>query len=218
MARREALARPFAALVDDLRQAFRAIGRNDKDGRRPAAVNPPKGKRQATMKTEDTRNLFLAIALSVLVMAAWQYFYAGPLYQKQHQAQLQAQTQAQSQASEPSQPAGAPAANGSPGVSPPGGASASAANTSVPDALAATPRVAIDTPSVAGSIDLKGGKLDDLVLKDYRETINKKSPLIRLLSPGGAPDAYWATTGYRQRGAAPKPRRSTQSGPPMSRR
>ncbi len=157
------------------------------------------------MKNEDTRNLFLAIALSVLVMAAWQYFYAGPLYQKQHQAQLQAQTQAQSQASEPSQPVGAPAANGSPSVSPPGGASVSAANTSVPDALAATPRVAVDTPSVAGSIDLKGGKLDDLVLKDYRETINKNSPLIRLLSPGGAPDSYWATTGYVSAGGAKTP-------------
>ena len=42
------------------------------------------------MKSEDTRNLFLAIALSVLVMAAWQYFYAGPLYQREHQAQMQA--------------------------------------------------------------------------------------------------------------------------------
>ena len=47
------------------------------------------------MKSEDTRNLFLAIALSVLVMAAWQYFYAGPLYQREHQAQTQAnQTEA----------------------------------------------------------------------------------------------------------------------------
>lgn len=44
VARREALVRPFAALVDDVRQAFRAIGRNDRDGRRPAASNPPKGK------------------------------------------------------------------------------------------------------------------------------------------------------------------------------
>jgi YidC/Oxa1 family membrane protein insertase len=157
------------------------------------------------MKNEDTRNLFLAIALSVLVMAAWQYFYAGPLYQKQHQAQLQAQSQAQSQTSEPSQPAGAPAANGSPSVSPPGGASASGATASVQAALAATPRVAIDTPSVAGSIDLKGGRLDDLVLKDYRETINKNSPLIRLLSPGGAPDSYWATTGYVSAGGAKTP-------------
>ncbi|RBP06473.1 ribonuclease P protein component [Roseiarcus fermentans] len=44
VARREALARPFAALVDDLRRAFRAVGRNDKDGRRSAAATPPKGK------------------------------------------------------------------------------------------------------------------------------------------------------------------------------
>ncbi len=44
MARREALARPFAALVDDLRQAFRAIGRTEKDGPRPSDFNPPKGK------------------------------------------------------------------------------------------------------------------------------------------------------------------------------
>jgi len=44
LARREALARPFAALVDDLRRAFRAMARTDKDGRRAAAANPPKGK------------------------------------------------------------------------------------------------------------------------------------------------------------------------------
>jgi ribonuclease P protein component len=44
VARREALGRPFAALIDDLRQAFRAIGRNDKDGGRPAGSNPPRGK------------------------------------------------------------------------------------------------------------------------------------------------------------------------------
>ena len=54
----------------------------------------------------------------------------------------------------------------------------------------------IDTPSLGGSINLKGGKLDDLVLKDYRETIAKDSPLIRLFSPAGPPDAYWAETGF----------------------
>ncbi|HXZ18055.1 MAG TPA: membrane protein insertase YidC, partial [Roseiarcus sp.] len=148
------------------------------------------------MNSEDTRNLFLAIALSVLVMAGWQYFYAGPLYQKQHQAQLQSQAeqaqQAQPAQSAPSGPSGA----AKEAVAAPGGAAAVAATESVPEALAAEPRVAIDTPSVAGSIDLKGGRLDDLVLKDYHETIDKKSPLIRLLSPSEAPNAYWATTGY----------------------
>jgi YidC/Oxa1 family membrane protein insertase len=161
------------------------------------------------MNSEDTRNLFLAIALSVLVMAAWQYFYASPLYQKQHQAQLQAQ-QAEAQNPVPSQSPQAGAAASGPagqaGVAAPGGASApGAATDTIPQALAASPRVAIDTPSVAGSIDLKGGKLDDLVLKDYHETINKQSPLIRLLSPGGAPDAYWAAAGYVGTGGAKTP-------------
>jgi ribonuclease P protein component len=43
MARREALGRQFDALIEDLRQAFRAIERNEKSGRRSAAANPPKG-------------------------------------------------------------------------------------------------------------------------------------------------------------------------------
>ena len=47
------------------------------------------------MNKEDTRNLFLAVGLSVLLMAAWQYFYAGPMYQREHQAQMQAQEGAQ---------------------------------------------------------------------------------------------------------------------------
>jgi YidC/Oxa1 family membrane protein insertase len=162
------------------------------------------------MNSEDTRNLFLAIALSVLVMAAWQYFYAGPLYQKQHQAQLQAQqTEAQNQTAAQPQQAGAPSSvsAGQAGATVPGGASApgAAATETIPQALAASPRVAIDTPSVGGSIDLKGGKLDDLVLKDYHETISKQSPLIRLLSPVGAPNAYWATAGYVGTGGAKAP-------------
>src|SRR5208337_1418624 len=56
-----------------------------------------------------------------------------------------------------------------------------------------------------GSIDLKGGRLDDLVLKDYHETISKESPLIRLFSPSGAPDAYWADTGYVSAGGVKTP-------------
>jgi YidC/Oxa1 family membrane protein insertase len=154
------------------------------------------------MNTEDTRNLFLAIALSVLVMAAWQYFYAGPLYQREHQAQLQANNPVpKSEAESPSAPGAA-----LPTTALPLGAPAPAtASETVSQVLAASPRVVIDTPSLGGSIDLKGGKIDDLVLKDYHETISKQSPLIRLFSPPGAPDAYWAETGFVSPGAAKTP-------------
>ena len=73
------------------------------------------------MKSEDTRNLFLAIALSVLVMAAWQYFYAGPLSQREHQAQMEA-NQANTASPTEAQPTGAPTVSppGAPAAIPPG--------------------------------------------------------------------------------------------------
>jgi YidC/Oxa1 family membrane protein insertase len=147
------------------------------------------------MKSEDTRNLFLAIALSVLVMAAWQYFYAGPMYQREHQAQIQAQMQANSSppASEAQPRAAAPGATA---VATLPGARTPTEHGTVGDALAASPRVIIDTPSIGGSINLKGGRIDDIILRDYRETVDPKSPNVRLFSPPGAPDAYWAETGF----------------------
>lgn len=67
--------------------------------------------------------------------------------------------------------------------------------------LAETPRVRIDTPAVAGSINLKGARVDDLVLKRHTETIAKNSPPVRLLSPEGAPGAIFAAFGWSGEGA-----------------
>ncbi|MGH6771469.1 MAG: membrane protein insertase YidC, partial [Xanthobacteraceae bacterium] len=62
--------------------------------------------------------------------------------------------------------------------------------------LAASPRVRIETPRLAGSIALKGGRIDDLLLTQYRETIDPKSPPITLLSPSGAPMPFYAEFGW----------------------
>ncbi len=69
--------------------------------------------------------------------------------------------------------------------------------------LAETPRVAIDTPRLKGSINLKGARIDDLVLLDYKETVAKDSAPIRLLSPAGATGAYFAGFGWRTNGLNP---------------
>jgi YidC/Oxa1 family membrane protein insertase len=66
----------------------------------------------------------------------------------------------------------------------------------------ASNRVRIDTPSVAGSISLVGARVDDLVLKNHRETIAKDSPPVRLLSPEGAPGAIYAQFGWSGEGLA----------------
>ncbi|MFS2110544.1 membrane protein insertase YidC [Sphingomonas sp. Sphisp140] len=62
--------------------------------------------------------------------------------------------------------------------------------------LAESPRVVIDTPSLKGSINLKGARIDDLVLAKYDETTAKNSPPIHLLSPSGAQGAYFAEFGW----------------------
>jgi YidC/Oxa1 family membrane protein insertase len=62
--------------------------------------------------------------------------------------------------------------------------------------LAETARVPIETPSLQGSINLKGARIDDLVLVRHRETIGKNSPPIRLLSPSGTQDSYFGGFGW----------------------
>ncbi|MES2021430.1 MAG: membrane protein insertase YidC [Pseudomonadota bacterium] len=59
-----------------------------------------------------------------------------------------------------------------------------------------TPRVAIQTADLQGSINLKGARIDDLTLTKYKQTIDKNSPPIRLLSPRGTKDAYFAGFGW----------------------
>jgi YidC/Oxa1 family membrane protein insertase len=136
------------------------------------------------MNKEDSRNLILAIVLSVLVLIGWNYFYGAPQMQKDRQAQ----TQAQGNSASPAAQSGAAAQlNPSPVAAPP---------ESRAEALAASKRIAIDTKSLGGSIDLTGGLLDDLTLKAYRETIDPNSRNITLFSPQGGPAPYWAETGY----------------------
>ncbi|WP_084581487.1 membrane protein insertase YidC [Sphingomonas azotifigens] len=67
--------------------------------------------------------------------------------------------------------------------------------------LADSPRVAIDTPALKGSINLKGLRIDDLVLRQYDQTVDKNSPPIRLLSPSGAEGSYFAQFGWQGAGA-----------------
>jgi YidC/Oxa1 family membrane protein insertase len=62
--------------------------------------------------------------------------------------------------------------------------------------LAETQRVKIVTPSLNGSINLKGARIDDLVLPTYKETVAKDSAPIRLFSPSGTENAYFAGFGW----------------------
>jgi YidC/Oxa1 family membrane protein insertase len=144
----------------------------------------------------ENRNTILAIVLSLIVLLGWQYFVAAPQLERQ-QAELQAQQEAAQKAATGTTNPDAPQPTGSQGANtaaPAAGQQAAFANRDT--ALAASQRVTIDTPSLEGSLNLKGGRLDDIRLKDYHETVDKSSPTIVLFSPSGSPKPYYADYGW----------------------
>jgi len=143
----------------------------------------------------DQKNMFIAIGLSALVLIVWQYFVGMPQMEKQRQDAQVKQQQTQQQTTQvpgtPAQPGGAPQVQ-VPGQPPalPGQAATREA------VLAASPRVAIDTPDLKGSIALKGARLDDIALIKFRETVDPKSPPIVLLAPSGSPHPFYSEFGW----------------------
>ncbi|MEI7931712.1 MAG: membrane protein insertase YidC [Alphaproteobacteria bacterium] len=137
------------------------------------------------MDKETSRNTIIFFVCALGLLIAYNFLVLQPTQKRE--AALKAQ-QAAVQAAAPA--AAGPAA---PTLVP------------VPQALAASPRVTIDTPAgtganahrgLTGSISLVGAKFDDLDLKGYHETIDPKSPLIELLRPQGAQYAYFAQFGW----------------------
>ena len=146
----------------------------------------------------ENRNTILAIVLSLIVLLAWQYFYAGPQLERQ-QAALQAQQEAET--AQQTTPGGVNPDAPTPSVADSGATVAPSATglqgfASRDQAISATPRVVIDTPRLEGSINLTGGRLDDLRLKDYHETVDRSSPTIVLFSPTGSPNPYYSDYGW----------------------
>mgnify|MGYP001408577030 CR=1 FL=1 len=143
----------------------------------------------------DNRNMIVAIVLSLVVLLGWQYFIAGPQLDAQQDAQ-QAQLAEDAQQAGSSAPVALP--EGASGQVAPGTESGTAVQSFVSreQALAASPRLIIDTPSLSGSVNLEGAKLDDLRLKDYRQTLAEDSETVILFSPKGSNAPYYAEHGW----------------------
>lgn len=125
------------------------------------------------MEKEDQRNFLLAMVAMIAFVFLYQKFMMEPA-QKRYEAQ-QAVIAAQQQAS-PVDTA----------------ALAAAGPKELPEALAASPRVAVNSPALDGSIRLAGARLDDLRLKKYFVTVEKTEE-IRLLRPEEAAFSYFST-------------------------
>jgi YidC/Oxa1 family membrane protein insertase len=131
---------------------------------------------------ENQRNMILAFVLSALVLIGWstlsERFFPPP---------------------KPIAPVAASA--GAPTGTVAAGPAAPVATSSkilrdVAAVRGQSPRIAIDTAKLSGSINLRGAQIDDLVLTAYKETIKKESPAVRLFSPSGAKGSYFAGFGW----------------------
>jgi YidC/Oxa1 family membrane protein insertase len=130
------------------------------------------------MQDDSNRNTIIFLVCALALFIVYQTFVLEPA-QKRRQAELNAHPPA---AAQPLRP-GAPALDAPPAVT-------RAA------ALAASPRVAIDTPALKGTLSLRGARIDDLMLTQYREAVAKDSPPVDMLRPEGTPFAWFADFGW----------------------
>lgn len=148
---------------------------------------------QPPPRPEDTRNLIVAVILSIAIIFGFDIFVTGPqrkaLIERQRIEQLHQEQELQK-----------PGANvGIPGEPAP---LASAGPLARQAALALSERIMIDTPDLQGSIALSGARLDDLALKQYHETTERDSPLVQLFSPQGTAQAQYNLFGWVRPGSA----------------
>ena len=129
------------------------------------------------MDNESNRNPIIFMVCAAVLFIGYQVFVLGPVTKRQQAA---AQAQAAAARQHPQAAASAPAGDFMPRA----------------QVVAQSPRLAVDTPSLSGSINLRGAMIDDLYLKTYHQTVDPKSPPVELLRPAGVEHAWFADVGW----------------------
>lgn len=139
----------------------------------------------------ENKNALIAIALSLLILLGWQYFVANPALEE-------AAKELDSQNAQNLQTDGSvtPDLNSNtPDLS------ANSVQNQITilnrdESLQQDQRAGFENDLIKGSIRLKGARLDDLILKNYRETVDKNSSEIKLLSPSQTKNPWFVDFGW----------------------
>ncbi len=147
---------------------------------------------------DNQRNFLLAAVLSLGVVFAWQALVVQPRIDRERA--IAEQQEAAKKAAEPADGTVKPATSGDGAV--PAAPSSTSNNAGVPGSgettkpVAEAARVPLKSGKLEGSINLRGARIDDLKLNEYRETVDKSSPAIKLLKPAANQDGYFAEFGF----------------------
>ncbi|MDE2739152.1 MAG: membrane protein insertase YidC, partial [Paracoccaceae bacterium] len=140
---------------------------------------------------EQNKNMLMAVGLSFVVILLWVLLFAPD----EPQVPVESQQVQQEGISEDGVAVTPPTTGSAVSV-----ASNSLGEVPLDQALENSDRITINTPSLTGSISLTGGRIDDLSLKRYNETLKEDSDIVRLLSPAGVNSAYYVLFGWSPAG------------------
>ncbi|QXM24365.1 membrane protein insertase YidC [Elioraea tepida] len=143
----------------------------------------------------DQKRLILAIAISIMILFVFEIFWNQPIREAERarQAEIAALEEAERAAEAERQARAAPGGLEAQGEG--------ARGSTTPADL----RVRIDSPGLVGSINLTGARFDDLSLRNFRETVEADSPLVRLLMGRDTPTPYWVQFGWTAEGSVRVP-------------
>ncbi|MEL7199552.1 MAG: membrane protein insertase YidC [Pseudomonadota bacterium] len=135
---------------------------------------------------DNQRNLILAVVLSGLLILGWDLGMRFLYPEASVTASVVDGEETSASPATPRADAGAEA----------GGDAAPEGPVELSTALSSADRVKIDAPRVEGSINLVGARIDDIELKDYRQSVDKDAPPVQLLAPARTKDQYFAEFGF----------------------
>ncbi len=130
----------------------------------------------------ENKNVLLAVILSTAILIGWSFYFENPEEAQRKRAEIQGKTETQTSAQKPEAPQSSK-------INP-------AKSISRNEALKESDRVLIENKNLSGSISLRGALIDDIILKNYRETLDANSKSIVLLSPKKYEQGYFVESGW----------------------
>lgn len=130
----------------------------------------------------ENKNVIIAVILSTAILIGWSMYFENPDDAQRKRLEIQGKTETQTNIQKPETPQ-TTKANPTKAIS-------------RGEALKEGDRVSIENSNLAGSISLRGAIIDDIVLKNYRETLDKNSKPIVVLSPKKSDEGYFVESGW----------------------
>jgi YidC/Oxa1 family membrane protein insertase len=130
----------------------------------------------------ENRNVIIAVILSTAILIGWSMYFENTDEAQRKRLEIQGKTETQTNIQKPETPQTGKA-NPTKAIS-------------RSDALKESDRVFIENSNLSGSISLRGALIDDIILKNYRETLDKSSKPIVVLSPKKSEDGYFVESGW----------------------